>query len=395
MSRKAYPLKAPAMTASDVIVIGLGTAGSATCMELARRGISVIGVDAFRPPHTLGSHHGESRSIRRAYLEGSAYVPLALRAWELWQKLERDAGTTLLTPTGNLTIGPPDCPAVAGFLASATACDIPHQALTGAEIRRRWPQLTPPDTFVAGLEVEAGIIAAERGIRTLLAEALKAGAILRFDERVKNWSASADRVAVHTSTGNYEAGRLLLSAGAGNKSLLEHMGGMLTPKRVPVHWVNPPESADFNLGSFPVNFWQIPASDPDAGAVYREFYSLPVTRTGGDVKVAPHNNLADWVPEHPCAGVTTEEKIDVRDFLKAYLPALALQKLRSDTCIYTLTPDGDFCMGHLAGHGNVFTVALAGHGFKFAPVLGEVLADLLEGMPPAVDIAAFSPARFS
>ena len=75
----------------DVIVVGLGTAGSATCMTLAQRGVSVLGIDAFHPPHTLGSHHGESRSVRRAYLEGTAYLPMALRAWDLWRKLDKDA----------------------------------------------------------------------------------------------------------------------------------------------------------------------------------------------------------------------------------------------------------------------------------------------------------------
>jgi len=98
----------------DVIVVGLGTAGSATCMALAARGVSVLGLDAASPPHQRGSHHGESRSIRRAYLEGSAYVPMALRAWELWRKLEQKTGTRLLYSTPNLTLGPVDGPALAG-----------------------------------------------------------------------------------------------------------------------------------------------------------------------------------------------------------------------------------------------------------------------------------------
>ena len=117
------------MSAYDFLVVGLGTVGSAACLELARRGHSVLGLDARHPPHNQGSHHGESRSIRRAYLEGSSYVPMALNSWESWQRLAHDNQTTLLIPTGNLTIGPRDCPAVAGFLSSAQAYDIPHQYL--------------------------------------------------------------------------------------------------------------------------------------------------------------------------------------------------------------------------------------------------------------------------
>ena len=103
----------------EVIVIGLGTAGAATCMALAQRGVSVLGLDARHPPHRRGSHHGQSRSVRRAYLEGSAYLPMAQHAWEQWRKLERESGQKLLLTTGNLTLGLPEGPAVTGFLSSA------------------------------------------------------------------------------------------------------------------------------------------------------------------------------------------------------------------------------------------------------------------------------------
>ena len=113
----------------DFIIIGLGTAGSATCMTLARRGFRVLGIDKHRPPHAMGSHHGASRSVSRAYLEGTAYVPMAMKSWELWRKLESDSGRDLLVETGNLTIGPPDSPAVTGFMASAQTYTIPHALL--------------------------------------------------------------------------------------------------------------------------------------------------------------------------------------------------------------------------------------------------------------------------
>lgn len=100
------------MSTYDFVIVGLGTVGSATCLSLARRGFSVLGIDARRPPHNMGSHHGASRSVRRAYMEGTAYVPMAMKSWELWRKLERDTGQKLLVKTGNLTIDPPEAPAV-------------------------------------------------------------------------------------------------------------------------------------------------------------------------------------------------------------------------------------------------------------------------------------------
>ena len=243
------------MSACDFIVVGIGTVGSATCLELARRGYSVLGLDARHPPHNLGSHHGETRSIRRAYLEGTGYVPMALNSWEAWRRLERDNKTTLLVATGNLTIGPPDCPAILGFLSSARTYGIAYQYLTAADVSKRWPQLSPAKNFAAGLEVEAGLLFPELCIELLISEAVKAGATLHFDEPAAGWSDSGDRVHVHTGQGRYEAGRLLLAAGARNKKLAGQFGAQLLPKRIPVQWIDPPAAANFNLGAFPVNFW--------------------------------------------------------------------------------------------------------------------------------------------
>jgi sarcosine oxidase len=378
----------------DVIVVGLGTVGSATCMELARRGLSVLGLDAYRPPHKLGSHHGESRSIRRAYLEGTAYVPMAQQAWELWCRLESDTGTRLLTPTGNLTMGPGDAPAVKGFLSSARHYDIPHEVLPAAEVRRRWPHLAVPDKFVAGLEVEAGVIAPEKALIAMLAEAEKSGAVLRFDERVTGWHDEGNHIRVQSSRGTYQAGRLLLSAGAGAKPLLGSLGKWLMPKRVPVHWVAPSPARSFDLGIWPVNFWQLPMRDKDGAVAFHEFYALPVTRSDGRVKVAAHNHLKDCDPLWVARNVAPEEVAGIRSFMATYIPSLAMSDIRSDVCLYTMTPDGDFVLGALPGHANVFTTALAGHGFKFAPVLGEIMADMLEEKEPAFDASRFSPDRF-
>ncbi|MGD8367819.1 MAG: N-methyl-L-tryptophan oxidase [Desulfobacterales bacterium] len=383
------------MTAScDAVVVGLGAAGAAAAMEMARRGGRVVGLDAFRPPHDRGSHHGQTRSIRRAYLEGTAYVPMAVRAWALWRKLEADVGKTLLVSTPNLTIGPDDAPAVSGFFASAKTYRIPFEALTAADVRRRWPQLNPPGSFAAGLELEAGILFPERCIAAMLSEAENAGADLHFEERAVGWEEKPHHVAVTTETGRYEAGRLLLAAGARNKALLGEAGRFLSPKRVPVHWVAPPDGRPFSLGTYPVNFWQVPKSEGRGASEYAEFYSLPAVGETGRVKAAMHNGLADCDPDAIPREVNPTERETIAALLEAYLPALAGGDMESRLCLYTLTPDGDFILGSVPGHDRVFTAALAGHGFKFAPVLGEMLADMLQGRPPAFDTAMFSPGRF-
>jgi sarcosine oxidase len=383
------------MTTYDFIIAGLGTAGSATCMTLARRGFKVLGIDNYNPPHNMGSHHGASRSVRRAYLEGTSYVPMTMKSWELWRKLEKSSGQKLLIKTGNLTIGPPDSPAVSGFIASAQKYEIPYEYLTATEVRKRWPQLSLPDSFVAGLEISAGIVFPEMSIASFLAEAEKAGADLVTEEPVDRWSEDQGTVYVHTARNTYKTGRLLISAGAWTNRLLGLPGGSLMPKRVPVHWVKAPQDKRLHIGRFPVNFWQVPTENHlRSTQSYREFYALPVISPSSEIKIAFHNGLVDCDPMTLSREVLPNEVEKIKTIISKFLPDLQHGAITSEVCMYTMTPDGHFYLGKRPGSKNVFGVALAGHGFKFAPVLGEILADLMMDIPPSVDVELFSPNRF-
>src|SRR5919112_2607738 len=105
--------------AVDVIVIGLGGMGSAAAAHLAARGQRVLGLERFGPAHDRGSSHGGSRIIRQSYFEDPAYVPLLLRAYELWNQLETDTGLDVHTLTGGLYSGPPGSKVVTGSLRAA------------------------------------------------------------------------------------------------------------------------------------------------------------------------------------------------------------------------------------------------------------------------------------
>src|SRR5215475_13605816 len=133
----------------DVIVIGLGGMGSAAARHLAPRGQRVLGLEKFTPAHDKGSSHGGSRIIRQSYFEDPAYVPLLLRAYELWEQLAKDTGLEVYRMTGGLFIGQPDALTVAGSQRASQEWDLPYEMLDAAEIRRRFPTLTPYQGDVA------------------------------------------------------------------------------------------------------------------------------------------------------------------------------------------------------------------------------------------------------
>ncbi len=286
----------------------------------------------------------------------------------------------------DLSIGRPEDSALSGFLKSAETYDIPHESLTAAEVHRRWPALHLPDGFAAGLEKEAGVLHPEHCVAAMLREATRAGAHIHVDEPVTAWSATEDRVTVTTPKGTYEGGRLVVTAGARTRTLLGEATPPLTPKRVAVHWLAAPSESTYTLGAYPVNFWQLPDG--------KEMYSLPITEPGGRVKFAAHTMLEDCDPDTVARTVSPNEQDEARRLLAQAIPNLAQQGMVSDTCLYTLTPDNEFVMGSLPDHPAVFVGAFAGHGFKFAPVLGEMLADMAIGATPQYDASLFAPDRF-
>src|SRR5437867_2465880 len=179
----------------DVIIIGLGGMGSAAAYHLAARGKRVLGFDQFSPPHDKGSSHGKNRVIRQAYYEDPSYVPLLLRAYELWRELD------LLTITGGLMIGRPDSEVVAGSPHSARQHNLAHELLDAAQIRRRFRQFTPSNETVALFEKNAGFVRPEAAVRAHLERAARLGATLRFGEKL-------------TDLRKYDADQIVITAGA-------------------------------------------------------------------------------------------------------------------------------------------------------------------------------------
>lgn len=356
----------------DAIVIGTGGMGSAACLELARRGRRVLGLDRFHPPHSHGGTHGRSRIIRQAYMEAPAYVPLLLSAYRLWRRLEEETGVDLLRITGGLMIGPPDSDAVAGSLRSAREHGIAHEMLDPAEIRRRFPPLTPGADTVALWEREAGVLDPELGVGTMLDAAEDLGAVLRPGVRVTGWECAGEGVRVRTENGEQlRAARLVLTAGPWASELLPGVSTHLTPSREVMHWFQPEGGvARYAPDRFPIYIW-----DPGAGAVIYGFPALDGPQ--GGVKVAIHHGGDPVDPDHVSREVTPDDVEAIRACLAHRIPDLAGRHLHGAVCLYTNSPDHHFLLGpHPQAPQVVLAAGLSGHGYKFAPVVGALLADL-------------------
>jgi sarcosine oxidase len=389
---------------AEVIVVGLGSMGAAAVRELAARGVRVLGLDRFTPPHERGAHGGGSRIIRMAYMEGPVYVPLVRRAYQLWRELEERTGTSLLRPTGGLMLGRPESVAFGGALATARAQRLPHDLLDPGEIRLRFPTFRPADDEMGLYEEVAGLIRPEAAITALLDEARQLGADLRPGVPVLDWQAGGDGVTVRTAGGELHAERLILAPGAWAADLVRLAVPLRVERRVQHFW-RPVDPAAFEPGRFPIWIW---GYEPGRAA-----YGLPATDAW--VKAAMHHGgkvfggavdnrevvggedaggeVVD--PDIGAAPARPEEVDAMRRWLADRIPGLG-EWLGAKPCLYTLTPDEHFVLG---AHPDAANVAVAcgfsGHGFKFVPVVGEILADLAMGRPVGHDLSPFDPGRFS
>jgi sarcosine oxidase len=373
----------------DVIVLGLGAMGSAAAYHLAARGVRVLGIEQFMPAHDRGSSHGGSRIIRQAYFESPDYVPLVLHAYELWRKLEADAGVRLLHITGGMTLGAAQGEMVRRTMQAAQEHGIPFEVLEGSGITKWFPAVQPLAGDVALVEPHAGYLVPEECIRAHLKMAERVGAELHFEEKVTAWRASEHGVEVETSRGRYEAGHVVITAGPWANEVLAEVFPLRVTRQV-MGWIEPRSGvADFLPERFPV--WL--AEDPQGGA---PAYGFPaIDGEAGGVKVAIHGSDMVCTPQTVDRAIHESDLRRIVEKVRLRMQALDGALLRAKTCMYTMTPDENFVIGT---HPSVANCSVAcgfsGHGFKFSSVVGEVLADLATVGATALPVGIFDPGRF-
>ena len=373
---------------ADVVVIGLGALGSATAWQLARRGVSVVGLERFELGHVRGASHGDSRIIRLSY-HTPAYVENAQQAYRDWADLEVDSGRSLVLRCGGIDVFPPGAAIpVADYVSSMSARGVPFEVLDDEAARRRWSAIVVPDGSTVLQQGQTGIVPASLGSATMRERALAHGARLVENCRVLELDAAEEGVRVRCADGSSVRARsAVVTADAWTNDVLAGLGvriPLTVTKEHVVHFALDDTAAAADAaashapGAFPVWIWM---DDPS-------YYGFP---SYGEASVKVGQDCGGRVvdPDTRDFEPDGEYVAAMRDFVARTVPG-AGRVSRVTTCLYTLTPDRDFVAALVPGRPRVAVGLGSAHGFKFAPWFGRVLADLATTGETTSDVDAFT-----
>ncbi len=356
------------MAGYDAIVLGVGGVGSAALYHLARRGARVLGIDRFQPGHDRGSSHGHTRLIRQAYFEHPNYVPMVMRAFQLWHELEQQSGESLYNQVGLLQIGLPTGEVLSGVRISARMHGLEIQELSAREAAAGFPGFLVPQSCEAIFEHRAGYLLVERCVLAHVAQATRLGAKLQLGEVVRDWRAEGGGVVVQTDRATYTAERLIICAGAWACQVLDELGIRFEVRRKPLYWWQTRGDSYRADRGCPGFLYQLP---------HGCFYGFPQIDPRG-IKVAEHTGgpiVQD--PLTVARDIDSKDQERVAGFVAEYLSEATTHCSDHTVCMYTMTTDGHFVVDRHPEHPHVALAAgLSGHGFKFTCVLGEVLSQL-------------------
>jgi sarcosine oxidase len=371
----------------DAIVVGVGGMGSAALLHLARRGRRVLGLERYDVLHPFGSSHGLTRIIRLAYSEHPSYVPLLRRAYELWHELEALDGRKLLYTTGSLEGGLAEGHVFTGAREAAELHHLPFDVMSGKDVNSRWPAYRLPSDHRVVFQPDGGFLASEECVLAHVRQAMAEGAAIHWREPALEWGALDDGVWVRTDRGRYEAGRLILSAGAWMGKLVPELAALAVPERQVLAWLQPSRPELFRLESFPVFNLEV-----DEG----RYYGFPEWGIPG-FKFGKYHHLEERADPDAMDREPNERDEEVlRAFARRYFPDGEGPTVALKACLFTNSPDEHFVVDLHPAHPQVVLASpCSGHGYKFASVMGEILADLAEEGETKHDLGLFRLDRFS
>lgn len=369
----------------EYIVLGLGGLGSGAAYWLSRRaGADVLGIEQFELGHVRGESQDHSRIVRYSY-HTPGYVELAKRAYDSWRVTGEDNGEPVILKTGGLDVFPTGTIIpIESYTESLTSGAIPFEVLGADEVMHRWPQWRLGGDERTIFQPDAGIAMAARANAAHQRLARAFGATLIDRTPIEAIRPGAGEVEVDAGGVTYRARELVITAGPWSSKVLAKFGLRipLEVTREQVTYFATPDSAAFAPERFPIWIWM---DDPC-------FYGFPVFGEPG-IKAARDAGGPVVTADTRSFDADPEAVHDVEQFLGRYLPASLGPELYTKTCLYTLTPDRDFVIDALPEHANVHLAIGAGHAFKFASVIGRILAELaIDGWTPS-DLSPFSIER--
>jgi sarcosine oxidase len=357
--------------------------GTATAYALGLRGVDTILLEQFRVGHARGSSHGPTRIFRVSYPQPE-YARLSIRSLDCWRRLEDAAGEPLLVTTGGLDCGP-----VGQFCAAALdEVGARHEWLTHDQAEERFPGISFDGLDPILFQGDAAVCLADRTVAAQARLARAEGVDLREDVEVMEVNPSGDGVRVQARDGEIEARAAVVTAGPWAGRLLAAAGWALSfaPILQTVAYFRPNDPAVEQ--SFPTFIhWDVGGGDETGLAWYAlaSAGAAPGIKLGqhiGGVKVDPSDGPFEPEPE-----IVASLSTYVRD----RFPGLEAEPTAAETCLYTMTSDEDFVLDRVGPV--VIGAGFSGHGFKFAPLIGEILADLATGRDPRIPMARFAAAR--
>jgi sarcosine oxidase len=368
----------------SVGIIGLGAMGSATAWSLAQQGVSVIGFEQFGLGHQHGSSHGKTRIIRSVYFEGEVYAPLVDAAYRAWTRIEETWGQAFYRKTGGLDISLADDGGVFhDALSAAQAAGRSFDVLEGSQIEDRFPALDLGGRGRAVYAADSGLLDSDDATNWMRDMAARRGAVFHANCPVQSWTRTARGFEIQTSTGSYQVRKLIIAAGAWVGQLLPELAPVLVPERQVVAWYHTEQPG---LASLPI--FQLETRDRE------RYYAFPPHR-GYGLKLGLYNHRRQRGPEFiEPSGIDDDDRRLLEHGLDLCLPGVDRKPDNIIECRFTNAPDERFVIGKWPEDEDLIILSpCSGHGYKFAPVIGDIAADLALEVEPCVEIGEFAVKR--
>lgn len=365
----------------DVIIVGLGPWGSSAAWQLAERGKSVLGIDKFVPPHMHGSHGGATRLARQSSSAGAQYTAFTKRTFELWDKLSAATGATLLNRSGSLFVGEPGSMWFDKTIGSLTSSDFEYEVIEADSARARFPQVRMSDDEVGVWEPNGTVALVHPAIKALHSEAQRHGAIFRTGENVLGWDESGSGIVVETDQDSYTADKVIVTVGARANNLMQLDLPYKVDRQVLANFSQPG-------APMPAIYFAKPPGSPEAP-------SYGCSEPNGDWKFSVPGK-GNWIdPEDLSQDLRPGDLERIQNVLRDRLPHIDPTPLSTTVCMWSEVEDGHWVIGEHPQSSNVILgTGDMGRGFRYAPAVGEMLADYAEGVSRP-DASLFLPSRFA